>query len=124
MERKRYPDRIVYHYTTQANGDLQYAHGVWGGLNPHGEIEISFYHESDLPPEQAVQQIGPDGLPGAELPQIDEDCARHIERRIHTRILMSYDTARALQDWLDERISELDSEAASEMYDPNNGIQQ
>lgn len=102
---------------------LRVAHGVWGGVNPHGEIEISFYHESDIPPDSSEQTIGPDGAPGPERPD-RHDSSRHIARHIHTRILLNYNTARALLEWLDERIGELDSEGSSEAYDFNSGIQQ
>lgn len=123
MDRRNFPDKIVYHYNQEANTPLQIAHGVWGGINPHGEIEICFYHESDMPPQVAEQQIGADGMPGPER-GASMDSSRHIERRIHTRILINYDTARALHNWLDERLNELDSESSPEIYDPNPGIQQ
>lgn len=119
----QYPDRIRYHYKQDANLPLQVAHGVWGGVNPHGEIEICFYNESDMPPLTSEQRIGADGTPGPEQ-QNNPDACRHISRHIHSRILVNYDTARAMLDWLEERLAELDSEGRSELYDIQSGIQQ
>ena len=44
---QQYPSRIRYEYEQDPETRLQYTHGVWGGINPQGEIEISFYLESD-----------------------------------------------------------------------------
>lgn len=123
MNESNFPEHIRYHYTSDSDANLKVAHGVWGGVNPHGEIEICFYNESDIPPEITDQTIGADGTPGPERVN-QPDSARHIERRIHSRILVNYNTARALLDWLSERVSELDAEGATEIYDFNSGIQQ
>lgn len=123
MERRNYPEKIIYHYEHQADLPLQVTHGVWGGINPHGEIELSFYHESDMPPAISEQQIGADGIPGPERNASGDNC-RHIVRKLHTRILINYETARALQEWLDQRVAELDSQSAPEVYEQGSGIQQ
>ena len=44
--RQQYPSRIRYEYEQDPETRLQYTHGVWGGINPQGEIEISFYLEA------------------------------------------------------------------------------
>lgn len=36
--------KIHYTYTTVPGVSLQAAHGVWGGINAQGEIEINFYN--------------------------------------------------------------------------------
>ena len=45
-----HPGKIRYKYQMDENARLQTAHGVWGGINPQGEIEMNFYHESDALP--------------------------------------------------------------------------
>lgn len=117
------PERIRYHYQSDPCATLKVAHGVWGGVNPHGEIEICFYHESDIPPETSEQALGPDGAIGPER-ACGDGSSRNISRHIHTRILVNYNTARALLDWLEERVSELDAEGTPDIYDFNGGIQQ
>ena len=50
MSQSKFPARIRYEYEQDPAARLQYAHGVWGGINPQGEIEINFYLESDKLP--------------------------------------------------------------------------
>ena len=47
MSQIRYPSRVRYEYSQEPGCRLQYTHGVWGGINPQGEIEVNFYVESD-----------------------------------------------------------------------------
>ena len=37
-----HPAKIRYTYAVDAAARLQTAHGVWGGINPQGEIEMNF----------------------------------------------------------------------------------
>ena len=43
MSQSKFPARIRYEYEQDPAARLQYAHGVWGGINPQGEIEIDVY---------------------------------------------------------------------------------
>lgn len=121
MDDIRYPKKICYHYEQAADSDLKVAHGVWGGVTPNGEIEICFYDESDMPPESIEQDINPDGTQGAEK-VVYKDGARHIRRRIHSRVLFNYNSAHAFMNWLDQRLGELDASSANEIYDGNNNL--
>ena len=56
---QQYPSRIRYEYEQDPETRLQYTHGVWGGINPQGEIEISFYLESDKMPPYSERIIAP-----------------------------------------------------------------
>ena len=95
---QQYPSRIRYEYEQDPETRLQYTHGVWGGINPQGEIEISFYLESDKMPPYSERIIAPDGSFGHEIaPYNDEE--RTITRHIHSRVVMNYHTARALLEW-------------------------
>ena len=64
---QQYPSRIRYEYEQDPETRLQYTHGVWGGINPQGEIEISFYLESDKMPPYSERIIAPDGSFGHEI---------------------------------------------------------
>ena len=91
---QQYPSRIRYEYEQDPETRLQYTHGVWGGINPQGEIEISFYLESDKMPPYSERIIAPDGSFGHEIaPYNDEE--RTITRHIHSRVVMNYHTARS-----------------------------
>ncbi len=48
MSQDQQPMRVRYEYEQEPETRLQYAHGVWGGINPQGEVELNFYTESSL----------------------------------------------------------------------------
>lgn len=118
-----FPDQIRYSYVPEQGLHPHTAHGVWGGINPHGEIEVCFYDESDALPEYTEQTVGADGIAGPERMPVG-DGARHITRHIHSRILLNYNTARAVLEWLEDRIGEMEAEAPNDVYDLGSGIKQ
>ena len=122
MTSDNFSGHIRYQFTTEPS-PLRTAHGVWGGVNPQGEIEMCFYDESSIPPQFSEQSIGPDGTPGPEHFNSDGG-TRKINRNIHSRILLNYQSAKAILQWLEERVNELESADNPEMYDPASGIRQ
>lgn len=109
MSQVKFPSRIRYEYEHESEARLQYAHGVWGGINPQGEIEINFYLESDKMPDYSERRVEPDGSFGQEMAPFDEE-VRVVTRRIHSKVLINYNTAHALLEWLEEKIEALDME--------------
>lgn len=120
-----YPHRIRYEYEHDPKARLNYAHGVWGGINPQGEIEINFYVESDKMPPYSERLVAPDGTFGHEMAPHDSE-VRPIIRSIHSRVLLNYHTARSLLEWLEDKIDALEIEdgGAPIMYDGDSGIEQ
>lgn len=114
---------ISYTYERPQGLDLQVAHGVWGGINPHGEIEMDFYNESDLPPKSTIQMLRPDGSLGEEKLG-DTSQGQQIVRHIHSRILLTYDSARAILEWLEDRVAELENNGGNTPFPINTGIEQ
>lgn len=110
MSQIKIHSRIIYEYEQSPDVSLQYAHGVWGGINPQGEIEMSFYTESDKIPARSERIVAPDGSFGHEVLPPDHD-SRAIVRNIHSKVLMNYHTAKALLEWLEEKVSLLEMEA-------------
>lgn len=117
------PSRVRYTFEMDGNARLQTAHGVWGGVNPQGEIEMNFYHESDTLPPCSEQIIAPDGSLGHEIIPGDDDI-RNITRHIHSRVLLNYHTARAVLEWLEDRVTALEEDGAGEMFNQHGGIEQ
>ncbi len=110
MSQIKIHSRIIYEYEQNQGVSLHYAHGVWGGINPQGEIEMSFYTESDKVPARSERIVAPDGSFGHEiLPSEHEN--RAIVRNIHSKVLMNYHTAKALLEWLEEKVNLLEMEA-------------
>lgn len=114
----RFPDKIRYKYKVSDDCNTFLAHGVWGGVNAHGEIELNLYTESDELPTESEQVVHPDGSVGPEIPGLADE-TRAVERTIHSKVILSYHTARALVEWLDDKmqILEQEGEGAPFMFD-------
>ncbi|MBO4301280.1 MAG: hypothetical protein J5861_06725 [Desulfovibrio sp.] len=117
------PTKIRYQYQMADEARLQTAHGVWGGINPQGEIEMNFYHESDDLPPYSEQIIAPDGSIGHEI-MPEEQEVRVVNRFIHSRVLLNYHTARAMLEWLEEQVAILEEEGPTNMYETPMDIEQ
>ena len=120
-----FPGKIRYEYLLDPNTRIHYAHGVWGGINPQGEIEVNFYLESDKMPPYSERLVAPDGSFGHEIVPLDEE-VRTVSRAIHSRVILNYHTARAVLEWLEDKLDMLDMEegAAPLIYEGDSGIEQ
>lgn len=115
MSDEKSPLRIRYEYDQTPETRIQYAHGVWGGINPQGEIEMNFYTESDKLPPYSERIIAPDGSFGHELAPYDENL-KLIVRTIHSRLILNYHTARAILEWLQEKVETLEAQEDEAMF--------
>ncbi len=121
----KFPNRIRYEYEQDPNLRLNFAHGVWGGINPQGEIEINFYTESDKMPTFSERIIAPDGSLGHEMAPFDDE-VRTITRHVNSRVVLNYHTARAVLEWLEDKIDtlDIDDETAAMLIDGEGNIEQ
>lgn len=117
-----YPSKIQYSYEYAPETRLYPAHGIWGGINLQGEIELNFYSESEKIPAHTEQFVNPDGSLEQELPVYQDK--QEIVRTVHSRLLLNYQTARLLLEWLEEKVGELETDKNGSVYDPNTGIKQ
>jgi hypothetical protein len=109
MSHTVHPAKIRYEYDTLPEARLQYVHGVWGGINPQGDIEMNFYLESDKMPAFSERLISPDGSLGHEITPEDTQ-VRTITRQINAKIALNYSTARAILEWLEDKVEMLEME--------------
>ena len=124
MSQEKGPVRIRYEYEENPETRLQYAHGVWGGINPQGEVELNFYTESDKLPQYSERIIAPDGSFGHEMAPFDESL-KIVTRRIHTKLVLGYHTARAVMEWLEDKVDLLENEEEGVFFDDDeNGMHQ
>ncbi|MEG2172705.1 MAG: hypothetical protein RRY29_05535 [Desulfovibrionaceae bacterium] len=120
-----FPHKIRYEYAVDPQSRLQLTHGVWGGINPQGEIEMNFYLESDKLPAFSERLVAPDGTLGHEILPADDDL-RVITRHVHSKIVFNYHTARAMMEWLEEKIDLLETEEGSNplLYEGDSSLEQ
>ena len=124
MSQEKSPLRIRYEYQQEPEVRIHYAHGVLGGINSQGEVEMNFYTESDKLPPYSERIIAADGSLGHEIAPYDEEL-KLITRHIHSKVILSYHSARGLLEWLEDHIAAIDAEGEGQMYfdDQDGGFQ-
>ena len=108
---------------------LPLVHGVFGGVNPMGEIELNFFSESEDLPDRVERLVSnADGAVLSEDVIASDPEARHVTRNIVSRIVVTYATAQAIKAWLDEQIKVMEDIAAGAdipfFGDPSSGPKQ
>ena len=108
---------------------LPLVHGVFGGVNPMGEIELNFFAESEDLPDRVERLVSnADGAVLNEEIITGDPEARHVTRTIVSRIVVTYATAQAIRTWLDEQIKVMEDIAAGAdipfFGDPSSGPKQ
>ena len=114
------PKKIRYKYVMDDSVRMSTAHGVWGGINPQGEIELNFYEESDSLTQWSECLVAPDGSLGPEMMDEENLEVREVVRRINTRVLLNYNTARAVLEWLEDRVAALEMDESGMAVYPRN----
>lgn len=112
--------RIRYEYEEKPGMQPMYAHGVWGGINAQGEVEINFYTECDKLPPFSERLVAPDGTFGHEMAPVDENM-KVVSRHILSKIIINYHTARDILDWLEDKVQLLDMETEGGQYPFDDG---
>ena len=115
MSQEKFPLRIRYEYQEAPGTQPQYAHGVWGGINAQGEVEVNFYTECDKLPPFSERLVAPDGSFGHEMAPYDENM-KIVTRHILSRIIINYHTARDILEWLEDKVQVLEMEAEGAPY--------
>jgi hypothetical protein len=113
---EKFPMRIRYEYEQSPDLTPRYAHGVWGGINAQGEVEINFYTESDKLPPYSERMVAADGSFGHEMIPYDENL-KIVTRHIHAKIILGYHTARDILEWLEDKVDALELEAEGAPFD-------
>ena len=125
-KRPELPTRLHYLYRIEPGVHLNTVHGIWGGINGQGEIEVNFYTESTKLPEYSEQIVSPDGTLQHEIMPTSD--THYIVRNISNRLLLNAQTAQAFIEWLEERLNELDMEVGSDsnnkVFNPGSDIKQ
>ncbi len=118
---QHYPHKIRYEYQEYPETRLHYAHGIWGGITTQGEIEANFYTESDKLPPFSERLVSADGSFGIEMVPYNEE-NRTIVRTIHSKVIMNYHTAKAMLEWLEEKVATLEAEENGDTTAFENGV--
>ena len=105
--------KIKYEFQQDKSVKAKYTHGVWGGINPHGELEMNFYTEYDKLPLSTECELSPEGIISPEDEGLDRD-VKYFVRDIHSKVLMNVATARGIMEWIGEQLEMMENSELEE----------
>ena len=105
--RKKTPPQITAEFVRSNFYRVIHADGAFGGISPSGNIRMIIYSEAQRTPNLITYDISPtSGL--TEAGRSPEAIPRTIVRELEVDIVMRLQVARALRDWLDDKIRDLE----------------
>jgi hypothetical protein len=103
------PDHLTFHYIKGSQFRVVHSDGIIGGLTPRGLIHVAFYSERPAIPQLVVQDVTPEGKLGKETSRVGKE---GIARELEVDVMLDEDTAKALHEWLGQRLQELSTAKA------------
>ncbi len=101
--------QITFKYVFEDSYNPKYVNGAIGGLSAKNEIIMNFYLERPPVPKKMIHEIEDGALSDPRFEPSDHE-SNYI-RFIQDGIILSYDSAIQIKDWLESRIEELEQRA-------------
>lgn len=102
---------VEFKFIFQDDYNPVFANGAFGGIGPHGDLVINFYHERAGLPYSQTHSVGPDDKElGPEIsrdPPLDETVK--LVRFVTTGAVMDEACARRIHAWLGTKLQQFDS---------------
>lgn len=94
--------KLRFNFIKSSSFRVVHADGAWGGITPHGNIQVAFFSERTPIPQQIVHELTETGL-GPEIKE--ERVARDgVVREVEVSVQMNLDIAKSVHDWLGKKI--------------------
>jgi hypothetical protein len=97
------PQKVKFYYHKGNFFRVIHVDGAIGGLTPTLDIFISVYNQRGPIPQVTVQQVSKEGILGDEV-LADREAKEGIVREVEAGLIMNLQTAKALQQWLMDKI--------------------
>lgn len=97
---------VRFKYIFDDDYEPEYVNGVYGGLNPNGELIINFFMDRFTIPNEIKQVVNEDGTLDDTSAQVMPDDLI-IRRVIKNGIVMSPATAVSVYTWLKDKLVEM-----------------
>lgn len=79
--------------------------GVWGGTTPAGFVQMAFYSETFGTPAEIQYKLKRD-----HTVEESKVTRKGIKREVEIEIILSVDVAKAIRDWLDDKIAKTEAQ--------------
>lgn len=107
-------ERVKFKYIFPETYNPVYANGAYGGPTTMGEIAINFYIERHPVPLEDTHALAEDGRVAEQLERVPqpEDKSVTIIRYLTTGVLLNYESAKRIHDWLGRHLEQMESARA------------
>ena len=100
---KKIPAKIKFDYLKSSLFRVIHADGVWGGVTPRGQIQMTFWNERAAIPTQMTYEASDDGKVGDEI-KAERQSRDAIVREVEALVILDLVTAKSVLKWLQARI--------------------
>jgi len=100
---------VKFKYKFSSNYNPVYANGAYGGIGPKGEIIMNFYLERPPIPNAQTHLLSENGELGELTEQDPIDFDSTFIRYVDSGVILNIDNAKAIRDFLDQRIREFET---------------
>lgn len=97
--------QVTFDFIKSSNFRVIHVNGFFGGMSPRGELQMALFSERWPIPSKIVNEITDTGKQGAELNRKVRDA---VVREVEVQAMMTLDTAKHLQSWLNGKIAEME----------------
>ncbi|MBI4775104.1 MAG: hypothetical protein HY788_13175 [Deltaproteobacteria bacterium] len=108
-EKPKQKSEITFKYVYQNDYKPVYVNGVYGGTSPRGEIELNFFHERRDLANEITHDLDSSGRLGKVIRTDPKNLNATMVRFISTGVVMSVESARELNVWLQQKIEEAEN---------------
>ena len=100
--------KVKCKYLFKDDFNPKYVNGAQGGINPHGEIIINFFLERGALPISQTYEVTAENSNPKELSSEPADLNNSFVRVIENGVIMNYQTAKEIHNWLGNHLEQLE----------------
>ncbi len=98
------PTKITFRFIKDEGYRVLSVNRVWGGVTPHGEIQVELLHEAPAVPDAVTHALTPEGKLGEE---VERTPGREIQRTVLVGMMLTAEHAESIGRWLQDRALEV-----------------
>ena len=99
---------ITFKYIFADDYNPTYVNGVYGGINPKGDLALNFFYERSALPKKETYILTPARTLDSAKKCLPEDLKTSMVRFISSGIILDLRGAKDIFSWLKEKIDELE----------------
>lgn len=108
-ESKLKESEVQFKYIFDDDYNPIYVNGAQGGVNVKGEIVANFFFERSAIPYSSIHQVEEGNQISQSEVKVDPvDVNRKFIRMVETGVIMNYQTAKDIRDWLSKHIETIE----------------